>query len=228
MQGRKAFRLALTLVLSTGVLAMAKASTPQLQPNGPQWCALPANIAAALCAEGIDASQYLRLLRGDLITQSRPVPAGKSGVHVAIIGVVHASVRSVWDEIENCGKSPPIMPTLESCEILKPNSPLPPNRRLELLKIRFHLFFFSINTTLINEETMEAPNYLGWKQVRGEAKINEGYFRIISVGPKTQIVVYDTLVDPGPLVPGFVKTWVVENTLPDVIRALRHHAGKKA
>lgn len=228
MQVEKAFRAALTLILSTGILAMAKASTPQLPPYGQQWCTLPANITAALRAEGIDASQYLRLLRGELITQSRPVPAGKSGVHVAIIGTVPASPHRLWNEIENCGKSPPIMPCLESCEILNPTSPLPPNRRLELLRIRFHLLFFSIDTTMINEETMEAPNYLGWKQVRGEAKVNEGHFRIIPVGPQTQILVYDTLVDPGPLVPGFVKTWVVENTLPDVIRALRDHVGKKA
>ena len=91
------------------------------------------------------------------------------------------------------------------------------------MKIDFRMLFFSTKTMVVNEKTIEAPNYLRWKQVRGDAKVNEGYFRIISITPGTQLVVYDALVDPGPLIPGFVKAWVVKNTLPEVIVALRDH-----
>ena len=223
MRGEKAIRAAVAILFLMGFTAWVKASPPQVQPDAPHWRDLPASISASLRAEGIDAGGYERLLRGEVLTESRPVPAGKSGVHVAVIGAIHGSVNRLWAEIEDCGDSPPIMPCLESCQVLKPTYPLPPNRRLELLKIEFHLLFFSINTTIVNEETMYAPNYVSWNQVRGEAKVNEGYFRIISVRPGTQIVVYDTLVDPGSLVPEFVKVWVVQNTLPDVIKALREH-----
>jgi hypothetical protein len=115
------------------------------------------------------------------------------------------------------------MPYLQSCRIVEPDYPIPPNSRWEQLKIDFHMAFFSIKTMLVNENTVEAPNFLRWKQVRGDAKVNEGYYRIISITSGAQLIVYDALVDPGGLIPGFVKTWVVENTLPDLITALRDH-----
>jgi len=68
---------------------------------------------------------------------------------------------------------------------------------------------------------MEAPNYLRWNQVRGGAKVNEGYYRIITIAPDTQLLVYDALVDPGVSVPDFVKTWIIGECLPGVITALR-------
>jgi hypothetical protein len=115
------------------------------------------------------------------------------------------------------------MPTVKSCQVIAPDRPLPPNTRWELLKIDFHLMFFSLKTTMIDEQTMEAPYYLRWRQIQGDAKINEGYFRVITLNPCTQLVVYDLLVDTGPLVPACIKTWALKNTLPGIITALREH-----
>ena len=57
--------------------------------------------------------------------------------------------------------------------------------------------------------------------MRGDTKVNEGYYRIITIAPDTQLVVYDALVDPGISVPGFVKTWIIGKSLPGVITSLR-------
>ena len=189
----------------------------------PHWADLPADTSAKLRAEGINAGIYGRLIQGEVVTEPRPVPAGKSGVQLVTFGTISGNVDKLWDVVENCGRSSPILPYLKSCTILEPDYSLPPNQRWEQLKIDLNMVFFSIDTLLVNEMTYEAPNYVRWKQVHGIAKVSEGYFRIISITPSTQIVVYNVLVDPGSLIPEFMKTWVVKKTLPDLITVLRDH-----
>ncbi len=201
--------------------ASAKALPKQMQLTAPQWADLVTHTSAELAAEGIHAEKYERLLQGEVLTEQRAVPVGKSGVHVAIFGMINGSFDKLWDVLENCGRSPPILDYLKSCRVVEPDYHLASNRRWELLEIDFRMMCFSTKTTVVNEKTIEAPNYLRWKQVRGDAKFNEGYFHVISISPCTQLVVYDALVDPGPLIPGFVKKWVLKNTLPEVIKALR-------
>jgi hypothetical protein len=224
MRAKKAFQIAVMGLLVICFAASAKSLPLQVQPNVPHWAGLPTDTSADLRAEGIYAGKYERLLQGEVLTESRPVPAGKSGVHVAAFGTIRGSVDKLWRVVDDCGTSPPVMPYLQSCRVVEPDHPLPPNRRWEQLKINFRILLFSSNVTLVNEKTIEAPNYLRWKQVRGNAKVNEGYFRIISITPDTQLVVYDELVDPAPAsLPGFIKRWIIEQCLPELITSLRDH-----
>lgn len=224
MRAKKAFQVAVTSLFVLSFVASAKSLPLPIQPNVPHWAGLPADTSANLRDEGIHAEKYERLLEGEVLTESRPVPAGKLGVHVAAFGTVHGSVDKLWHVVDGCGTSPPVLPYLQSCRVVEPDHPLPPNRRWEQLKIDFRILFFSSNVTLVNENTIEAPNYLRWKQVRGGAKVNEGYLRIISITPDTQLVVYDELVDPGPTsLPGFIKRWIIEQCLPELIASLRDH-----
>jgi hypothetical protein len=223
MRAKKAFLFAAIALFVMCFTARAKPLPQQILPAVPHWTDLPADISAKLSAEGIHAGSYERLLQGEVVMEKRPVPAGKSGVHIAGFGIIPATVDKVWDVAENCGKSPPIVPYLVSCTIVEPDHPLPPNRRWEQWKIDFHLLFFSFKSSMVDEETIDAPNYIGWNQVRGDVKVNEGYIRIISISPEAQLVVYDELVDPGRLIPGFVKAWVITKTLPEIITAMRDH-----
>ena len=191
------------------------------QPPAPHWGSLPADTAAGLKTEGIHEEKYERLAGGDVLTERRPVPAGKTGVHMAALGIVRSPVDKLWKAIEDCGETPAFLPHLESCALVKPDYPLAPNQRWEELEMNFRILFFNKSARLVNEDTMEAPNYLRWNQVRGDAKVNEGYYRIITIVPDTQLVVYDALVDPGVSVPDFVKTWIIRKSLPGVITALR-------
>ncbi|MDR3566558.1 MAG: SRPBCC family protein [Syntrophobacteraceae bacterium] len=200
-----------------------KAFAQQARGTAPDRERLPADVSANLLDEGINGALYERLVRGEVITRSRPVPPGKSGVHVAVFGLVYGSADKLWDLIKSCGNSPPIMPSVQSCKVIEPNRPLPPNKRWELLKIDFHMLFFRLRTTMVDEQTIETPNFLRWRQIYGDAKDNEGYFRVITINPCTQVVVYDLLVDTGPLVPECIKAWAVKNTLPGIITALRDH-----
>ena len=223
MQAKKVLNGAALALFVMCFTAWAKPLPQQIQPTVPTWADLPADTSVKLRAEGICAGEYERLLQGEVVTEQRTVPAGKSGVHVAAFGIITGSVDKLWEVLENCGKSPPFLPYLQSCREVGPDHPLPPNRRWELLKIDIQVLFFSTKMVLVNEKTIDAPNYVRWNHVRGDLKVNEGYFRIISITPDTQLVVYDELVDPGPLVPGFIKAWAVKNTLPEVIAALRDH-----
>ena len=196
----------------------------QIRQTAPHWVDLPADTAASLGKEGINDEIYEGLLGGQLLTQSRPVPAGKSGVHVAVFGIIYGSIDRLWDLLDSCGRRPPIMPYVQSCRRVKPDHPLAPNKRWELLEIEYRMSLFCKKTTIVNEKTIAAPNYMGWRQIRGDAKFNEGYFRIITITPCIQLVVYNILMDPGALLPGFMKPLVVKNSMPAVIAALREHS----
>jgi hypothetical protein len=189
----------------------------------PKWTDLPADTSAALRDAGVDCHTYDHLLQGEVVSQSRPDLPGKPGVHEAVFGLVPGSLDKLWSLLLNCGESTPIMPHVTSCRLVQPDHPLPRDKRWEQLQIDFRLLFFSIKTTMINEQTIKEPNYLKWRQVQGEARRNEGYFRIITLAPRLQFVEYNVLVDTGPLVPQFVKAWAIRNTLPKVITALRDH-----
>jgi hypothetical protein len=216
------------MIFTAGLLAVifvcwVPSFAGQVGQNAPCWANLSANTAATLKQEGIGAEIYNRLLSGQVVTQRRCVPSGKSGVHLVAFGIVCGNINKLWSLLENCGQASPIMPYLRSCRLVQPDRPLAANKRWELLKIEFHMLFFAMTTTMLDEDTLYPPHYLTWRQLRGDAKINEGYFRIISLTPNTQLVVYDLLVDPGNLLPLSIKAWIIQNTLPQVITALREH-----
>jgi len=223
MPTKQVFQFTVIALFGMCLSAWAEPLPRQVPPAVPHWADLSADTSAKLRAEGINAGMYERLIQGEVVTERRSVPEGKSGVHLATFGTISGSVDKLWDVVESCGRSSPILPYLKSCTILEPDHFLPPNQRWEQLKIDLRMVFFSFNTLLVNEMTYEAPNYVRWKQVRGIAKLSEGYLRIISIAPSTQIVVYNALVDPGSLIPEFIKEWAVKNTLPDLIAVLRDH-----
>jgi uncharacterized membrane protein len=182
----------------------------------------PPDAAAALKAEGIYEERYDELVQGDIFTERRPVPAGKTGVHVAAFGIVRSPVDKLWNAIEDCGRTPEFMPHIESCTPVRPDHELLPNQRWEKLQLSFNILFFRKTATIVNEATLDAPNYLSWQQVRGDTKVNQGYYRIVTLALDMQLMVYDTLSDPGIPVPGFIKAWLIRNSLPGVITALRN------
>ena len=70
--------------------------------------------ASALKAEGIREEMYEQLAPGDVVTEQRPVPAGKTGVHLASFGIVRGPVDRLWNAITDCGRTPEFMPHIDS------------------------------------------------------------------------------------------------------------------
>jgi hypothetical protein len=191
------------------------------QSVAPDWASMNGAVLEMLKAEGIQEKTYAGLAQGKIVTDRRPVPVGKTGVHVAAFGIVRAPVERLWNAIEDCGRTHEFMPHMESCVTVQPDRPLAPNERWDALELSFRILFFTRTARIINQATIEAPHYLGWKQVKGDAKTNEGYYRIISITPDVQLLVYDTSTDPRIPVPNFIKAWLIKHGLPGVIAALR-------
>ncbi len=191
------------------------------QPQVPQWDTLPVDTEVSLKAEGVHQEQYACLAAGDVLTEQRSVPVGKTGVHMAALGIVHSSRDELWNALHACEHVPEFTPHVKSCQVVKPDHPLLPNQEWEKMELSFRILFWTRDSELVTETTMKAPNFLSWKQIQGVAELNEGYYRIITISPNNQLLVFDELIDPGPI-PHFVKTWVVRNSLPAVVTGLRH------
>ena len=198
------------------------------QPQAPNWGSLPADTLGLMETEGIQEQMYERLVQGDILTERRPVPAGKTGVHLAAFGILHTTTDRLWNAIEDCERLPEFMPHMVSCRPVRPDHALLPNHRWEELALSYKFLFFRKNVRIVNEATLEAPNYLGWKMVRGDAKENQGYYRIITITPDIQLLVYDTLNDPGIPVASFIQTGFIEHSLPGIIEAIRGRVGSPA
>ena len=194
----------------------------------PNWSELSLQVTDAMRSEQIGKKDYAKLARGEIVTVHRPVPAGKTGVHVAAFGIIRSPLEKLWNAIADCERQPEFMPHVESCVQVPPDHPLPPNMRWDKLQLGFHIFMFKKTIHLITQKVLKPPHYLHWRMVKGDLKVDEGYYRIITLASGIQLLIYDTLTDPGISVPGFVKSWLVTTSLPKVIIALRNRVAGRS
>ena len=75
-------------------------------PPAPHWGGLNADAANALKAEGIREEMYEHLAAGDVLTEQRPVPAGKTGVHLASFGIVRGPAAGSGTPSQIAGECP--------------------------------------------------------------------------------------------------------------------------
>ncbi len=161
-------------------------------------------------------------MNGDILTRQRSVPTGRSGVHVAAFGTVNSSLDKLWNAIADCSESARFMPNLVSCVEAQPDHVLPPNERWNRLRLNFRGFLvFTKTIIIINHTTLKPPYYLCWQLVKGDLKTDEGYYRIVTINPNLQLLIYDLTTDPGVPLPESALSWMSERSLPGVITALR-------
>lgn len=187
----------------------------------PAWSALSVSTAAQLSAEGIGEAQYAQIGRGEIIIQRRKTPAGKTGVHVAAIALIRGRTEIVFEAVADCKRLPEYMPHLDACNDAVPDVPLPPNERWNENHLSFGVFPVKVRVKIVQHAVLDAPNKLTWTRVKGDTKVNEGYWRIISLQPDLQVLVYDTLSDPGQAIPEFMQRLLTENDLPKTVEAVR-------
>jgi hypothetical protein len=206
-------------ILLLGALILAL-----MTENMPTWSDVSPRAQYAIASQGITRDMYKQLARGKILTLRRAVPPSKAGVHVAAFAIVRAPVERLWEAISDCSRQPEFMPNVKSCELVPPNHPLPPNTEWHKLQLVFHSLFFTKKVNIIDQVKLEPPHYLHWKEVKGDLRTNEGYYRIIAIAPDIQLLIYDTLTDPGIFVPDFVQSMLVKSSLPHVVAALRNRA----
>jgi uncharacterized membrane protein len=175
----------------------------------------------AMASEGLGFVDYVNLAEGKIITQRRATPADKSGVHVAAFGIMRTSQEVLWNTVADCERQPEFMPHFDLCETVAPDKPLPPNERWNLNRLSFGVFPFKARIEVIQHAVLDKPNRLSWSRVKGDTKVSEGYWRIIPLDKKHQLLAYDTLSDPGAAVPDVVQRMLTEHDLPKTVEAVR-------
>ena len=187
----------------------------------PTFASLPTPAVAAMAQEGLGFTDYVKLAEGKITTQRRKTPADKSGVHVAAFGIMRTSQETLWDAIADCERQPEFMPHFEACSTVTPDHPLPPNERWNMNRLSFGVFPLKVKIEVIQHAVLDKPNRLTWGKVKGDTKVSEGYWRIISLDKTHQLLAYDTLSDPGAAVPDVVQRMLTERDLPNTVEAMR-------
>jgi sulfur carrier protein ThiS len=191
-----------------------------IQP-APAWPALTTDIADALQEEGITQAMYARLRDGEILTARRATPEDKSGVRVAAFAVIGGTPEQIFEAVANCARLPEFMPHFVACTDVTPDKPLPPNERWNENHLSFGFFPLKFNIRIVQHAKLHPPHRLSWSRVSGDTKVNEGYWRIVVLGEGQNLLVYDTLSDPGAAVPDFVQRALTERDLPGTVEAVR-------
>lgn len=200
-------------LLLTAALA---ASTP-----APAYSSLPTEAAAALREERITHKDYEKLAAGDIVTQQRETPKDKTGVHVAAFAIIRGTQEQVFDIVADCKRQPEFMPNFKACEMVTPDQPLPPNERWNENRLEFGFFPLKFKVAIVQHAKLYPPHKLSWARVRGDIKVSEGYWRVVPLAAGVNLLVYDTLSDPGGVVPTSIQRSLIEHTLPATVAAVR-------
>lgn len=200
------------------LLLAAALAAPALAPS---YATLPTEAAAALREEGITPQDYAQLAAGEIVTQRRETPKDKTGVHVAAFAVIRGTQEQVFDIVADCKRQPEFMPNFKACEIVTPDKPLPPNERWNENRLEFGFFPLKFKVAIVQHAKLYAPHKLTWARVRGDIKVSEGYWRVVPLATGVNLLVYDTLSDPGGVVPDAIQRSLIERTLPATVAAVR-------
>lgn len=204
------------------MIALLTALVLQAAPV-PAWGALATDVTALLTAENIDAKRYAALAKGEIVTERRPTPKDKTGVHVAAFAIIQGTAETVFEAVSDCPKLPTFMPHFVYCATIKADVPLPPNERWNENKLEFGFFPVKVKIHIIQHAKLDPPRKLSWARVRGDTKVTEGYWRMIPLAENVTLLVYDTLSDPGTAVPEFIQRALTENDLPKTVGAVKEH-----
>jgi uncharacterized membrane protein len=195
--------------------------------TAPAWSTLASTAATALQEEHLNAEQYDRLLKREILTQHRETPKEKTGVRVAAFAVIRAPAETVFAAVEDCKRLPEFMPHFVACTDVEPDRPLPPNERWNENRLEFGVFRPKVKIRVVQHATLEPPYRLSWRRVSGDTKASEGYWRIIPLGENLVILAYDTLTDPGGAVPDWLQRILTKNDLPGTVEAVRRRVEEK-
>jgi coenzyme Q-binding protein COQ10 len=203
-------------MISSLVMALVLLAQPV-----PAWATLPPETKAMLLAESMTEEMYARVAAGKTVTMSRPTPVGKAGVRVAAFKLIHSSQDLVFEAVSDCKRMPEFMPHFEYCKIVPSDTPLPPNERWNENQLNFGFFPLKVKINITQHAKLQKPSRLSWSRVKGDTKHNEGYWHIVPLAEGQQLLVYDTLSDPGTAVPEIVQRILTENDLPKTVEAVK-------
>jgi hypothetical protein len=205
-------------LLSASTIVILSARVFASEP--PAWKDIPADAAKELASENISEEIYSKLVKREVVVQKRVTPPDKTGVHVAGFGIVSANVDTTWEGMTECENLPKFMPSMVDCHPIKAERPLGPNERWTYNELKFSFGPISQAIKIIEECKQYPKKKYTWERVSGDTKVNIGSWRMITLNPDHQLLVYDTITDVAG-VPDWIARSLTGKNLPTTVRAMR-------
>ncbi len=205
-------------LLSASTIAILSARVFASEP--PAWMNIPADAAKEIASENISEEIYSKLVKRTIVVQERVTPPDKTGVHVAGFGIVNANVDTTWEGMTECENLPKFMPSMVDCHPIKAERPLGSNERWTYNELKFSFGPISQTIKIIEECKQYPKKKYTWERVSGDTKLNIGSWRMITLNPDHQLLVYDTITDVAG-VPDWIARLLTGGNLPTTVRAMR-------
>ena len=229
MRPRNLFKIpaALFFGLTSGV-ALPPAGAGEVQPSSPVYPAFRSD--QAMQEEKLSELDLRDLDAGKTIVRSRPMPPGQKGTHFMAAATVRGSVEQIFAVVTDCKGQPAFVPHLVACANTYAKSASEPAivNYEQTERLKFGIGFLSKTVDYTNDAFEIRPFVRGWKFKTGDLKASEGYFRILPYKQGRQILLFDTLLDPGSALPDWIMKILTQSDLPKTVEAYKRRAEKIA
>ena len=133
---------------------------------------------------------------------------------------IHAPQTVIWEVLTDFPKYPQVFKRIKKCDIVKRDGDLV---YIESA-LKPQMFVKEEKNRTIND-LKGRPNILDWVLVEGTFASARGRWEINPVNSgKDCKVTYTIIVDPGPIVPSCLTSWVLKFVQKEIITAVKHRA----
>lgn len=194
----------------------------RVEPGGVAVTALLVVIACSLIAPAtrgfeIDGADAERLQRGEVIVKAAPA-AGETRGWVNAAVWIDAKAAAVWSVMTDCSSAPAFVPGLKRCEVLERAA----DGRWEVVEHEVKYSVLLPRMRYVFRATYRPSERIDFKHLRGDFERNEGSWELapLAQGGGT-LVKYSVFVEPRFYVPRWLIRRSLEDSLPQLMAALR-------
>ncbi len=152
-----------------------------------------------------------------LLAASDGQAPGRLGL-TAELDVPAATVLRIFSDV---GRYPSIFPAIKRADVRSRS----PGRSVSFIEVEFP---WPIGPRWLLAETTVAGDRIRWRRLEGTLKRFEGSLQASDIAAGRSKAIYDAIVDPGWVAPGWLSGWlearVIEGVLAETRRYLRDHA----
>lgn len=134
----------------------------------------------------------------------------------------HSQAR-IWAVITDYEKYKDFMPNVVNCRVDKRSGPTV----IHSESVKVPVIKKTIQYTVKSEHDL-AGWKTSWSYVKGDVKENSGFWKLEKQPGEKTLVTYHVLLDMGFWIPEIVQNFVIQNTFPEILRAVEKRAKDKS
>ena len=183
---------------------------------------LLAAAAPTVSFPGLEAGQFQRLERGEILVRVRPGPEPDKGWVEALV-LIDAGAGRLWKIMTDCSRAPDFVPGLRACTVIEAG----PGWEVIRHRVKWTWFWPEISYTF--KADYEKNRRIEFVKTAGDLKEMQGAWRLEPVnGDGKTLVRYGVYLDPGFFVPQWLVHHALKKDLPAVLAALRKEAAAES